>query len=220
MTEIIDPENPLAPFGYDGDTPIAPFGHKADGNPRLRPGGRRAGPQTATKAAAPKRSTSTKSVKAPAAPVDYRKSALGMVALGTVPYQLLGSDPMRLVSRFLGAKQVMACKGNAVIINMFAEPLADCIAEMATVNPALAARLERGTVPLPYLTAIKTLTDLTAALIQNHARPNPELAETSDRMIAFESAQIRQQIDAMQAEQRLAAAEQREAERHEMADAA
>lgn len=205
MTDVVDPDNRMAPFGYGEDgNPLMPHGAKADGTPRLRPGGRRAGETTSSrpKAPAPARSAGgTKSAKSPTIE-EYRKAALGWVAFGSVPYQLLGSDPMRMVSRFIGPKQVMACKGNATIISMFSEPLADVIAQMATVNPGLAARLETGTVPIPYLTAIKTLTDLTAALIGNHANPNPELADTQDRMIAFESGQIRRQIEEMETAQR------------------
>jgi len=212
-------DDPKAPFGYDEDGHVvAPFGMKADGTPRLSNRGRQVGQgfgAAGKKAAAapPKKKPAAKGpAEKPAVSsrgqVDYRTVAGGLFQLSSIPFQVLGSDPAGLVSRFLGKRQVTALRGDAAIITMFAEPMGNALGAVATVNPWLAAKLEGGNLPKEYVVLAVTASNLIGTLVANHRQPNEQLADMAEQMAAVQAMEIKRNIQAMREQQEQDQAEQ------------
>lgn len=207
--QILDRDNPDAPFGYDEDgTVVAPFGLKANGQPRLSNRGRSAGqgfgtPKRTTAPAPPKRAKRT-AAETPAARrggVDYATVATGLVQLSTIGITAIGADPGGLVSRLIGKKQVTAIKGDAVILGMYAETLGSAIGGLATINPWLANKLEGGNIQKEVVVFATTVAQLGASLIANHRAPNEELAAMGDQASALQAQEIRRNLQQMTEQQ-------------------
>jgi len=204
--QILDRDNPDAPFGYDEDgTVIAPYGLKANGQPRLSNRGRSAGqgfgtPKKTTAPAPPKRAKRT-AAETPAVSrngaVSYQQVATGLVQLSTVAISAIGADPGGFVSRLIGKRQTLAIKGDATILTMFAEPLGNAIGGLATINPWLANKLEGGNVSKEVVVFATTVAQLGASLVANHRAPSEELAAAGEQLAALQAQEVRRNVQAM-----------------------
>jgi hypothetical protein len=203
-----------APFGYDEDgSVLAPFGLKADGTPRLSNRGRTAGQgfggggaKKKTAPAPPKRTRPTAAEQPTVkknGQVDYVTAATGAVQM----LSMLPSLGAGLLERFIGPKQAMALRGDGAILGMMAEPLGQAIGAVAPGVPWLAGLLKGGSIPKEWAVLAVTLSKTGMALFDNHRKPNEQLADLAQSMVALQAQQIAQQIKAMQDEAEAAAAE-------------
>lgn len=183
-------DDPTAPHGYeeDGVTPKAPYGLNKDGTPRKSNRGARAGQrgnQGARNRPTARRVSMTDARR--------KETLLGLVDMAVVT-PLAGLSQSPIVAKRLGPTQADALAGDAVIVSYFAPATADALIVFAQQKPGVLAWLDRVEENAPYLMLAQVGLQLTKALVENHMRPNPDLAASGRVMVQMKLAQMAQQI--------------------------
>lgn len=191
MADELD-EATVAPHGRDDQgVPKAPFGYNQDGNPRKSNRGRRAG------IAAPQKK-SEKNVKSGSRPKSRTRAQTKdqlMELVGEFTAALAKGADSRPVRSRIGDRHAGAVMGHAVIVQAVAPELLDGVIMMAEKRPGLLAWMDRAEEYAPSLVLAKGLSTLTAAIVQNHLNPSPELEGAARSMVKVRAARYAAAIE-------------------------
>jgi len=168
-------KDPKAPHGREVDgTPKAPYGLKTDGTPRLSRRGAQAGQRGNNSSSR----SNVRSIKGGRNTTDQQRKAM-LVELTqnfvAMPLVALSSSPV--VQKKIGASQADALAGDALILDQFAAPLADGLIMLSQAKPGVLSWMDTVEEKAPYLQLMMVGIQMTKALVGNHLRPDPRLAE-------------------------------------------
>ena len=180
-------ESVVAPHGRDAENvPKAPYGYNQDGNPRKSNRGRRAGGGVS----APQKKTE-KNVKAGSRPKsrsrDETKYQL-MELVGELTASVAKGADTAPVRAKIGDRHADAIMGHAVIVQAVAPDVLDGVILAAEKKPGLLAWMDKAEQAAPMVLIAKGLATLTAAIVQNHMNPSPELANAARSMVKVRTA--------------------------------
>jgi hypothetical protein len=85
--------------------------------------------------------------------------------------------------------------GHAVIVQAVAPDVLDGVIMMAEKRPGLLAWMDRAEEAAPALVVAKGLATLTAAIVQNHMHPSPELEQAARSMVKVRAARYAAAIE-------------------------
>lgn len=176
-----------APHGRDeAGIPLAPHGYNTDGTPRKSNRGRRATPSAAKPAATSVRSNLT----------DAKRKSLLVDLVDTLlatPLAAMSQAPAAVAK--LG-RHADALAGDAFIISHFAGPVADGLIVLSKTKPAALSWLDKTEENAPYLLLAQAGFQMAKALVENHMRPDPQLAKAGRNMVQIRMAQMAAVVNA------------------------
>lgn len=181
-----------APHGYDDDgVPLAPYGLLAD---NVTPRKSRRGALPGQRGNGGSRNVPPRNKTA-----EKQKEALCGLAdlLLVTPLAALSQSPQ--IAGYIGVSQTDALAGDAVILDHFMPPLADAAVQLAETKPGLLAWLDTVEDKAPYLALMAVGAQLAKALVENHMRPNAQLAASGRVMVQMRMQKIAQDIQAQAA---------------------
>lgn len=158
MTETTASETPVSAADVDAE---APYGRKADGSPKLGPGGRPAG-----KRAAFGKKRATRSTSRPAAPSRARKPNTPRAK--PVDYSKVGTEVTQMLAGVLGMVPAPAFKLDALALHMRAEQAGQMVNKAAQNIPWLSEALDKWNAVGPYAEPIMFAVGLGAQFAINH----------------------------------------------------
>lgn len=169
-----------APHGRDDNgVPLAPFGHRADGRPKLSNRGRTA--------KAPQKRAATSRPSARSRSRDQTKAQLTeLVGMFTTPIAAATMSPA--VKRRLGQKHADALAGDMVIVEAYADPLADALIQLSQTKPGVLAWMDQVEEKAPYLALLQVGAQMAKAIIGNHMSPDANLAAAGRRLAPVRAA--------------------------------
>jgi hypothetical protein len=190
-----------APHGRDEQgVPLAPFGYRGDGRPRLSNRGRKAGPAAPKQAAAPpkKATRNETSGPRPGTPAAQKQALLELVDTVLMPAALFATSPV--AEKRMGERRATAAAGSVVIVQTYAEPLADAVVQLAVDRPGMLGWLERTNDVMPYLALLRVGAQMAKALYANYREPSPVLARAAAKYGHMRAVQMAQAIEREAAE--------------------
>lgn len=180
-------EGTVAPHGRDDQgVPKAPYGYTQEGNPRKSNRGRRAGGGVAS----PQRKTE-RNVKAGARPRSRSRAQTKnqlMELVGEITAAVAKGVDTAPVRAKIGDKHAGAIMGHAVILQAVAPDVLDGVILAAEKKPGLLAWMDKAEEAAPMVLIAKGLATLTAAIVQNHINPSPELESAARAMVKVRTA--------------------------------
>jgi hypothetical protein len=183
-------KDPAAPHGYDDEgVPLAPFGYKANGDPKLSNRGRVAGPG---KKSAPNTKSGVRPKSRTQAQTKAQLIELGSIV--TTPLAVAADNS--LVRKRIGDRHAAALAGDAVIIEMYTEPIVDLVMFTAQTKPGILAWMDKAEDAAPLIMAAKVFGGLAKALVQNHLNPDERLARAGRTMVQVKAAKYAAAIEA------------------------
>lgn len=180
--------NPAAPHGYedDGQTPKAPYGWNIDGSPRKSNRGRRG-------KVSPARSAARPPAGKPKASLNLNDTQRkGMLA---DLFAMLITDPLATASQAPGlrgrlGKHADALAGDAFILTQIAPPVFDGLILWSKTKPSVLSWLDKTQENAPAVIVAGAVLQGVKAIIDNHVRPNPALAEAGRNMAQMHMMQM------------------------------
>lgn len=193
-----DRNHPEAPFGYedDGNTPKAPYGFRADGKPKMDRRGAARG-QSGNRPRAGAFGGRTSGVKASVKSLTdvQRKSLLVDMAGNLLVTPLASASRAPFIAKKIGPRQTDALAGDALIINAFSPHLADALILLSKTKPKTLAWMDKVEDNAPYVLLLQVTIQLTKAVVDNHMRPNPSVAEAGRNLAAMRIAEMAEEIN-------------------------
>lgn len=184
-----------APHGYeeDGVTPKTPFGLNLDGTPRKSNRGARPGQRgnggSRNKTSRPKTTINLSDNQ-------KKEQLLSLVDMFFVTPLASLSQSAVMIKR-IGPVQADALAGDAVIVNHYAPPAIDATIILAQTKPGILAWMDKVADNAPYLMLAQVGAGLAKALVENHMRPNPQLAVAGRTMVQM---RLQEMAEAIQRE--------------------
>ncbi|MFV6033155.1 hypothetical protein [Streptomyces sp. NPDC056264] len=169
-----------APHGRDDQgVPLAPFGHRADGRPKLSNRGR-------TAKAPQKRPAAARSSSRSRSHEQTKAQLTELVSMFTTPIAAATLSPA--VKKRLGEKHATALAGDMVIVEAYADPLADAVIQLSQTKPGVLAWMDQVEEKAPYLALLQVGAQMAKAIIGNHMHPDERLASAGRRLAPVRAA--------------------------------
>lgn len=187
-----------APHGYeeDGTTPKAPYGYNLDNTPRksnrgARPGAR-GGRAKSPGESRPRATAASKQEQS------RKETIVGLVEMAVIT-PLAGLSGVPGLQRRIGPAQADALAGDALLVAHHAPALADALIVLGQSKPAMMVWVDRIEENAPYLMLATVATNLTKAVVENHARPNPRLNAAGRTYMTVRAFQLAEEVEQMAA---------------------
>lgn len=180
------PVNP-APHGRDENgVPLAPYGLNIDGTPRKSNRGR--------PSATPGTRPAASSVKGNLTDLQ-RKSMLGDLLDALIIGPLARASQTPALANRIG-RHADALAGDAFILSQYAPGIFDGLILLSKTKPQTLAWMDKAESNAPYVLLAQVGFQMAQAMVANHMRPNPSLAEAGRNLAALRLAQMAEAVNA------------------------